>query len=81
MVILPTNEETYIHWDGLAHVNNISYSANVYDVGPTKKMYLSHEIQRVDYASGLAVEIEDRLPVPGDGNKAGLLFFAEICFH
>ena len=67
---MPTNHETYIHWDGLAHVNNISYSANMYDVGPTKQVWVSHEIQRVDYTSGLGTHVSGKFPVPGDGNKA-----------
>ncbi|CAG5089689.1 Oidioi.mRNA.OKI2018_I69.PAR.g12308.t1.cds [Oikopleura dioica] len=68
MVLLPTGVENYVHWVGLGHVNNISYSANMYDVGETKEVWLSHEVQRVDYVTGLGEEM-DRLPQAGDGNK------------
>jgi len=68
MVLLPTGVENYVHWVGLGHVNNISYSANMYDVGETKEVWLSHEVQRVDYVTGLGDEM-DVLPQSGDGNK------------
>ena len=42
----------------------------MYDVGPTKQVWVSHEIQRVDYTSGLGTHVSGKFPLPGDGNKA-----------
>ena len=69
MAIIPTEEENYVHWYDLGHVNNMTYRADVYDLGPDKTIRLSHEIQKVDYASGLGDEVEG-FPQFGDGNLA-----------
>ena len=69
MAIIPSDEENYVHWYDLGHVNNMTYRADVYDLGPDKTIRLSHEIQKVDYASGLGDEVEG-FPQFGDGNLA-----------
>jgi hypothetical protein len=79
MGIIPSSIENYMHWIDLMHVNNITYSATFYDSGPAtsrsgtanKAIQWSHEIQRIDYTSGLGTETEVYpAPSAGHGNKA-----------